>query len=58
MVATDKANNVSPAKEFTFDVRHGSSVAVGPEPLIHDRTVQAERDRHVLARCERCLAGV
>ncbi len=30
VVATDNANNVSPAKEFTFDVRHGSSVTVGP----------------------------
>jgi hypothetical protein len=30
VVAADNANNVSPAKEFTFDVRHGSSVSVGP----------------------------
>jgi YD repeat-containing protein len=30
VTATDNANNVAPAKEFTFDVRDGTPVSVGP----------------------------
>jgi sugar lactone lactonase YvrE len=30
VTAIDNAGNVSPGKEFTFDVRHGSPVPVGP----------------------------
>jgi DNA-binding beta-propeller fold protein YncE len=30
VVATDNASNVSPAREFTFDVRHATPVSVGP----------------------------
>ncbi len=30
VTATDNANNVAPQREFTFDVRHASPVAVGP----------------------------
>jgi YD repeat-containing protein len=30
VTATDNAGNIAPGKEYTFDVRHGTPVAVGP----------------------------